>query len=75
MPPKTLSIKRNCHPERTGPQTHFSLGVVSREPALSVAEGDLLLHFVIHTKNFRNTTPGSTINRTSDPMANFCHIE
>src|SRR5580698_7785871 len=46
-----------CHPERKGPQTSFSsgdpadrsssagwsLGVVSRKPALSEAEGDLRL--------------------------------
>jgi hypothetical protein len=39
-----------CHPERTGPQTCFSLGVVSRKPALSAAEGDQRL-FLIRFKN------------------------
>ena len=37
-----------CHPERTGPQALFSLGVVSRKPALSEVEGDLRLFFKEH---------------------------
>jgi hypothetical protein len=37
--------------ERTEPQSLFSLGVVSREPALSEAEGDLRLFFKEHRRH------------------------
>jgi hypothetical protein len=43
-----VAQNKDCHPERTGPQALFSLGVVSRKPALSEAEGDLLLFLKEH---------------------------
>ena len=46
-----LSPNKGCHPERTGPQALFSLGVVSRKPALSEAEGDLQLFFKEHLEH------------------------
>jgi hypothetical protein len=44
----SFTLTKQTVAERTGPQALFSLGVVSRKPALSEAEGDLLLFFKEH---------------------------